>query len=219
MRIFLETATVSEVKEASALGLVDGVILNQSLVAEAGKSLRDLVIEISELINGPICVECLGTSQIEFVETGRELASWHKNVVLKLPLQGEALKAIKILTEEAIGTNVTLCSNAPQALLAAKAGATYLCPVLEQLEPNGAEDMVLIRDIRQIFDNYGFETQIILPITRVALQISEAARLGVDVITAPFSLLQQILPPLPAAKGSGVIVGSDYESSSLVPTE
>jgi transaldolase len=193
MKIFIDTGDTKEIKEAASWGVVDGVTTNPTLAAKSGKVFKDLIMEITTLIDGPISAEVVSVHAPEMIKEGKELATWHKNIVVKIPLIPEGLKAVKALSSEGIHTNVTLCFNANQALLAAKAGATYVSPFVGRLDDIGHVGLELIRDIRMIYDNYGYETQILTASARSPIHFLEAAKIGSDVITAPFSVLTQII--------------------------
>jgi len=193
MKIFIDTGDTNEIKEAYDMGLIDGVTTNPTLASKSGKPFKQLIMEITEIVDGPISAEVVSTTAAEIIPEGEELAKWHKNIVVKVPLIGEGLKAVKALTAKGIKTNVTLCFTASQALLAAKAGATYISPFVGRLDDISTEGMQVIRDIRLIYDNYGYETQILTASARSPMHFLEAARIGSDVITAPFSVLKQLL--------------------------
>jgi transaldolase len=193
MKIFIDSGETDEIKEAHEMGLVDGVTTNPSLASRSGKPFKQLIMEITEIIDGPISAEVVSVTAPEIVKEGEEIAAWHKNIVVKVPLIAEGLKAVKILTGKGIKTNVTLCFSAAQALLAAKAGATYVSPFVGRLDDIATEGMDVIRDIRLIYDNYGIETQILTASARSPMHFVEAARIGSDVITAPFSVLKQLV--------------------------
>lgn len=193
MKIFIDTAEIKEIKEAHDLGLVDGVTTNPSLVAKSGKPFRQVLDEILAIVDGPISAEVIATDKEGILREGRELAKIHKNIVVKVPLIPEGLKAVKIFTEEGIQTNVTLCFSSAQALLAAKAGATYISPFVGRLDDITSDGMSLIEDIRLIYDNYQFKTQILTASARHPLHFVDAAKIGSDAITAPYSVLLQLL--------------------------
>lgn len=193
MEIFIDSGDTQEIREAQAMGLVDGVTTNPTLAAKSGKPFKELILEICEIVDGPISAEVTTLTADEMVAQGRELASWHKNVVVKLPLIAEGLKACRTLSAEGIRTNVTLCFTASQALLAAKAGATYISPFVGRLDDISSQGMELIQQIRTIFDNYDFETKILTASARSPMHFLEAALIGSDVITAPFKVLQQLI--------------------------
>jgi transaldolase len=193
MKIFIDSGDTSEIREAHSMGLIDGVTTNPSLAAKSGKNFKDLIMEITEIVDGPISAEVVSTESEAMIREGEDIATWHKNIVVKVPLIAEGLKAVKALTEKGIRTNVTLCFTANQALLAAKAGATYVSPFVGRLDDIGADGMQVIRDIRLIYDNFGIDTQILTASARSPIHFLEAARIGSDVITAPWKVLQQLL--------------------------
>src|SRR6201994_997683 len=193
MKIFIDSGDTKEIKEAHEMGLVDGVTTNPTLASKSGKPFKQLIMEITEIIDGPISAEVVSTKAEEMIPEGEDIASWHKNIVVKVPLIPEGLKAVKHFSAKGIKTNVTLCFSASQALLAAKAGATYISPFVGRLDDISSEGMQVIRDIRVIYDNYGFETQILTASARSPMHFLEAAKIGSDVITAPFSVLKQLL--------------------------
>ncbi len=192
MKIFIDTGMIEEIREAASWGILDGVTTNPSLGARSGKPFRELLEEITRLVDGPISAEVVSTEAGAMVAEGEGLAKIHRNIVVKIPLILEGLKAIKILAGRGIKTNCTLCFSASQALLAAKAGATYISPFVGRLDDISTEGMQVIRDIRQIYDNYGFKTQILTASARSPMHFLEAAKIGSDVITAPFSVLKQL---------------------------
>src|SRR6202012_3866071 len=192
MKIFIDTGETEEIKEAQAMGLVDGVTTNPTLAAKSGKSFKELILEITDIVDGPISAEVVSTTAAEMIPEGEAIAAWHKNIVVKVPLIPEGLKAVKHFTSKGIKTNVTLCFSAAQALLAAKAGATYVSPFVGRLDDIAYEGMDLIRELRLIYDNYGIETQILTASARSPMHFVEAARIGSDVITAPWSVLKML---------------------------
>ena len=193
MKFFLDTANVDEIREAAALGVLDGVTTNPSLVAKEGRDFIQVLREIVTIVNGPISAEVTTTDPEAMVEQGRDLAKIHPNIVVKLPLTLEGLKACKRLRSEDIHTNVTLCFSASQALMAAKAGASYVSPFVGRLDDISHEGMDLIRQIRVIYDNYDFETEILAASIRHPLHVVEAALAGCDVATIPFGVLMQLI--------------------------
>jgi transaldolase len=193
MKIFIDSGDTSEIKEAQEMGLIDGVTTNPSLAAKSGKVFKDLIMEITQIVDGPISAEVVSLTAPEMIKEGQDIATWHKNIVVKVPLIGEGLKAVKVLSEQGIKTNVTLCFTANQALLAAKAGATYISPFVGRLDDIGTDGMQVIRDIRLVYDNYGIDTQILTASARSPMHFLEAARIGSDVITAPWKVIQQLL--------------------------
>lgn len=193
MKFFIDTANVDEIREAASLGILDGVTTNPSLVAREGKDFRQVLREIVSIVNGPISAEVTATDRDGMVEEGRELSQIHPNIVIKVPLIKEGLQACKQLRADGIGVNVTLCFSASQALLAAKADATYISPFVGRLDDISHDGMELIRQIRIIYDNYGFETQILAASIRHPIHLVESALAGADVATIPYKVVLQLL--------------------------
>jgi len=193
MKFFLDTASVKEIREGVALGVVDGITTNPSLVAKEGRPFREIVEEICRLVDGPINLEVVGTDADTMVAEGRDLAKIHANVVVKIPMIAEGLKAVRRLHLEGIKVNVTLCFSPNQALLAAKAGATYISPFIGRLDDISHVGMDLVRDILAIYRNYGYPTQVLAASLRHPLHVVEAAKAGAHVATMPFAVLQQLL--------------------------
>jgi len=193
MKFFIDTANVGEIREAASLGILDGVTTNPSLVAKEGREFFAVLREIVSIVNGPISAEVTSTEREGMVAQGRELAGIHPNIVVKVPLTKTGLQACKTLRGEDIRVNVTLCFSPSQALLAAKAGATYVSPFVGRLDDISHEGMELIRQIRVIYDNYGFETEILVASIRHPLHVVEAALAGADVATIPFKVVEQLL--------------------------
>ena len=193
MKIFIDSGETKDIKEAHDMGLIDGVTTNPTLASKSGKNFKDLIMEITEIIDGPISAEVVSLTAAEMIPEGEAIAAWHKNIVVKVPLIPEGLKAVKALTAKGIKTNVTLCFTGAQALLAAKAGATYISPFVGRLDDISTEGMQVIRDIRTIYDNYGIETQILTASARSPMHFLEAARIGSDVITSPWKVIKQLL--------------------------
>ncbi len=189
MKIFIDTANINEIKEAAALGVIDGVTTNPTLIAREGRDFIDVVSQICAIVDGPISAEVVSLKSDEMVREARPLARIHKNIVIKIPIIPEGLKAAKILSAEGIKTNLTLCFSASQALLAAKAGATYVSPFIGRLDDIGQVGMDLIRDIKTIFRNYGFSTQIIVASVRNPVHVLESALAGADIATVPYGVL------------------------------
>lgn len=193
MKLFLDTANVDEIKEAAELGILDGVTTNPTLISRTGKRFRDCIAEICSIVDGPVSAECVKTKTDEMVEEAKGLASIAANVVVKIPLLKEGLKAVNILTEEGIKTNVTLCFSAVQALLAAKAGATYISPFIGRLDDAGHTGMEVVSDIKTIYDNYGLDTEIIVASIRNTQHVRDAALIGADIATIPFAIFEKLL--------------------------
>ncbi len=192
MKFFIDTANIDEIKEAASLGVLDGVTTNPSLVAKEGKDFRELLDEIIKIVDGPISAEVIATDYEGMLKEARELAAIHKNIVVKIPLIKEGLKAVKTLSGEGINTNVTLCFSASQALLAAKAGATYISPFVGRLDDISTSGMELISQIVQIYSNYNYQTEVLVASIRHPLHLVEAALMGADVCTIPFAVINKL---------------------------
>jgi len=192
MKFFIDTANIDEIKEAASLGILDGVTTNPSLVSKEGKDFRKLLDEILKIVDGPVSAEVISTDYASIVKEGRELASIHKNIVVKVPLIKEGLKACKTLTGEGIKVNVTLCFSPNQAILAAKAGATYVSPFVGRLDDISTDGMDLISQIVQIYRNYNYKTQVLVASVRHPLHVVESALIGADVCTIPFDVIKKM---------------------------
>jgi transaldolase len=193
MKFFVDTADIAEIKDLALTGLVDGVTTNPSLVMKAGRDFRELIAEICEIVDGPVSAEVAALEAPAMIAEGKLLAGIAPNVTVKLPLTLEGLKACKALTGEGLKTNVTLCFSANQALLAAKAGATFVSPFIGRLDDIGSEGMELIREIRVIYDNYDFRTEILAASIRSPMHVKDAALAGADVATAPPAVLKSLV--------------------------
>jgi transaldolase len=193
MKFFVDTAEVSEIAELNAFGLVDGVTTNPSLILKSGRDILEVTKEICDLVEGPVSAEVVATEAAAMIEEGRRLAKIADNIAVKVPLTFAGLKTCKTLTGEGRMVNVTLCFSANQALLAAKAGATFISPFVGRMDDINIDGMDLIRDIRTIYDNYGFETEILAASMRSANHIKEAALIGADVVTAPPAVLRALV--------------------------
>jgi len=193
MKLFIDTANINEIKEANALGIIDGVTTNPSLIAKEGRDFITVVKEICAVVDGPVSAEVISLKSEEMVKEARTLSKVHKNIVIKIPLTAEGLKATKALSKEGIKTNLTLCFSPTQALLAAKAGATYVSPFIGRLDDISTIGMELIRDIKTIFNNYGFRTQIIVASVRNPIHVLDAARIGADIATVPYAILMALI--------------------------
>ncbi len=192
MKFFIDTADVKEIREAHALGLVDGVTTNPSLIAKSGRKFKDVIKEIVSIVDGPISAEVISLDAPGMIKEGKELAKIHKNIVVKLPMTPEGLKACHALSEKGIKTNVTLIFTAMQALLAAKAGATYVSPFVGRLDDISQDGMGIIEEIRTIFDNYGYLAEIIVASVRNPIHVLNSALIGADVATIPYSVMIQL---------------------------
>ena len=193
MKFFIDTGDVAEIREAHAMGLVDGVTTNPSLVAKTGRKYRDVVVEICEIIDGPISAEVLSTTYDEMMAEAREWHKLHKNIVVKLPLIPDGLKGVRTCAKEGIRTNVTLCFSANQALLAAKAGASYISPFIGRLDDISETGMELIEKIVTIYNNYNYETEVLVASVRNPTHVVDAAMLGADICTIPLSVMLQLV--------------------------
>lgn len=193
MEFFLDTADVKEIREAAAWGILDGITTNPSHVAKSGRSFKEVLEEIVAIVPGPVSAEVVANDAEGMLKQAHELVKIAPNIVIKVPMLAEGLKAVKQLTDEGIKTNVTLCFSSVQALLAAKVGATYISPFIGRLDDIGQEGMEGIREIRAIYDNYGFGTKILAASTRGALHIRDAALAGADVATMPFSVFSALV--------------------------
>jgi transaldolase len=193
MKFFIDTASIEEIKEAASLGILDGVTTNPSLVAKEGKDFRKLLEEICTIVDGDISAEVVATECEGMLKEGRELARIHKNIVVKIPLIKEGLKAVKILKAEGIRTNVTLCFSPNQALMAAKAGAYIISPFIGRLDDISINGMDLIRQVVTIYRNYTFKTQVLVASVRHPLHVVDAAMIGADICTMPFKVIDQLI--------------------------
>ena len=193
MKFFIDTADVKEIREAHSLGILDGVTTNPSLIAKTGRPFRETIEEICSIVDGPVSAEVVSLDTEGMLKEARELAKIADNIVVKIPLIKNGLKAVKRLTEEGIKTNVTLCFSSNQALLAAKAGGTYVSPFVGRLDDRGQVGMDLIQEIRNIYDNYGFQTEIIVASIRNPIHVRDAAMMGADVATIPFNVFDMLV--------------------------
>jgi transaldolase len=193
VKIFIDTASVKEIKEAASLGVIDGVTTNPTLIAKENRVSPELLKEICAMAGGPVSAEVISLDSEGMVREARELAMLAKNIVVKIPITKEGLKAIKVLAQDGIKTNATLCFSSTQALLVAKAGATYVSPFVGRLDDIGSAGMDLIREIKQIYSNYNFKTEIIVASVRNPLHVIEAAKCGADIATIPFAVIEQLL--------------------------
>ena len=193
MKFFIDTASIAEIKEANDLGVLDGVTTNPSLVAKEGKEFVPLLKEICAIVHGPISAEVLSLDFDGMMKEGRDLAKIHQNIVVKVPLTKDGLKAVKALKAEGIRTNVTLCFSANQALLAAKAGAFFISPFVGRLDDISQNGMELIGQIVTIYHNYGYDTQVLVASVRHPLHVIDAAMMGADICTMPFKVIDQLI--------------------------
>ena len=194
MKFFIDTADLDEISEANDLGVLDGVTTNPSLCAKIGvQDFEGHIAKICDIVDGDVSAEVISTNYADIIAEGRNIASIAGNVVVKVPLIKDGIKAIKTFSEEGIKTNCTLCFSATQALIAAKAGDTYISPFVGRLDDISSEGMALIADIRLVYDNYGYETEILAASIRHPMHLLESARLGADVATMPLSVIEQLL--------------------------
>jgi transaldolase len=193
MKLFIDTANVDEIRKAAALGVLDGVTTNPSLIAKEGRDLKQVIDEICGIVDGPISAEVMSLNSEEMVREGRELSKINKNVVIKIPMCEEGLKAVHILAKEGVKTNVTLIFSAQQALLAAKAGASFVSPFMGRLEDIGNGGIQVIEDIAGIFDYYGTETEIIAASIRTPMHVLDCAKAGANISTVPYKVIMQMI--------------------------
>jgi len=193
MKIFVDTADLDEIRELASWGVIDGVTTNPTLVARSGRSFKEIVEEIFDIVDGPISLEAVSTKAEDIIKEARKLSKIHKNVAVKIPMTPEGLKAVKVLSKEGIKTNVTLVFSANQALLAAKAGATYVSPFIGRLDDIGQEGMQVVEEIMDVFDNYNFKTQVIVASIRHPIHVIQAARYGAHIATIPPKVIKQMV--------------------------
>ena len=195
MKFFIDTANVDDIRKANDLGVICGVTTNPSLIAKEGRDFKEVIKEITGIVDGPISgeVKATTTDAEGMIKEGREIAAIHPNMVVKIPMTAEGLKAVKVLSKEGIKTNVTLIFTAMQALLAARAGATYVSPFLGRLDDISTDGLDLIEDIVTIFDNYGFDTEIICASIRHPVHVLQCAELGAHIATIPYSVIMQMI--------------------------
>ncbi len=215
MKIFLDTANLNEIKKAKALGLVDGITTNPTLLAKEGEKTEILIRRIAEEVHGPINVEVTGTIHEEMVKEASAMANWAEEIVVKIPVNLEGLRAVKTLSSEGIRTNVTLIFSASQAILAAKAGATYVCPFVGRLDDIGFNGLELIQQIRGIYQNYDeIETRIVVASIRNPIHVIEAGLMGADIVTIPPAVLEQMVRHPLTDKG----IAQFLEDAKKIPT-
>lgn len=212
MKFFIDSADVAAIRELAATGLVDGVTTNPSLVMKSGRGFREVIEEICSLVEGPVSAEVTAVEADKMIAEGKSLASIAKNVVVKVPLTIDGLKACRALSRDGIGVNVTLCFSANQALLAAKAGASFISPFIGRLDDIGADGMELIREIRAIYDNYDFRTEVLAASIRSPQHVKECALAGADVATVPPAVLKSLASHPLTDKGLAAFL-SDWEKT------
>ncbi|MCL0065029.1 fructose-6-phosphate aldolase [Dehalococcoidia bacterium] len=194
MRIFLDTANIDEIRQAAKLGVISGVTTNPSLVAKENRcDLRDVIREIASIIDGPISAEVLSSDPVDMIEEAQQISSWSPNVVVKIPVSAAGLEAISVLSRKEISTNMTLCFSLNQAILGAVAGATYVSPFVGRLDDIGHDGMALVAEIVEVFEYYGFSSQVIAASIRHPLHCVEAARAGAHIATVPYRVLMQMI--------------------------
>jgi transaldolase len=192
MKFFIDTANIDEIKEANDMGMVDGVTTNPSLIAKEGRDFEEIIKEICEIVDGPISAEVVSTDTEGMLEEARKLSKIHNNIVVKIPMLVDGLKATRKLSEEGIKTNVTLVFSPLQALMAAKAGATYVSPFIGRLDDISQEGLLLVEQIVEIYSNYAFDTEVIVASIRNPLHVLESALMGADIATIPFNVLSKL---------------------------
>ena len=193
MQIFIDTADIEEIRDAAAMGVIDGVTTNPSLVAKTGRRFKDVLVDICEVVDGPISAEVIATDYDGMIREARTLAAMHDNIVVKIPLIAEGLKAVRTLTEEGIRTNVTLCFSPTQGLLAAKAGATYVSPFIGRIDDISGNGMEIVEQLVAIYQNYGLSTQVLAASIRHPVHVVQASLIGADVATIPHKVIHQLL--------------------------
>lgn len=214
MQFFVDTADIPSIEELSATGLVDGVTTNPSLIKKSGRDFKETIAQICAIVDGPVSAEVIATDEATMMSQAHTLAKIADNVVIKLPLTLDGLKACRQLHSEGIDTNVTLCFSANQALLAAKAGATFISPFIGRLDDIHIEGMELIREIRDIYDNYGYETEILAASIRNPLHVKDSALAGADVMTAPPDVIRALVKHPLTDKGLAAFV-ADAEAAGI----
>ena len=214
MKFFVDTADIADIREMADTGLLDGVTTNPSLIMKSGRDILEVTKEICDMVSGPVSAEVVATEADAMIAEGRKLAEIAENIAVKVPLTWDGLKACKVLSDEGRMVNVTLCFTANQALLAAKAGATFISPFIGRLDDLNLDGMDLIADIREIYDNYGFETQILAASIRSANHMSEAAKIGADVATAPPGVIKKMAEHVLTDKGLAQFL-KDAESAGI----
>ncbi len=212
MKFFVDTADVAAISELNELGMVDGVTTNPSLIKKSGRDIKEVTKEICDLVDGPVSAETVALDAEGMVAEGRELAKIADNITIKVPLTWDGLKACKVLSGEGRMVNVTLCFSANQALLAAKAGATFISPFIGRVDDLNLDGMDLIADIREIYDNYAFETEILAASIRTVNHMSEAAKIGADVATAPPGVIKKMADHVLTDKGLAAFL-ADWEDT------
>ena len=217
MKFFIDTANIDEIKEAHSMGMVDGVTTNPSLIAKEDRDFEEIIKEICQLVDGPISAEVISIDTQGMIKEARDLAKIHDNVVVKIPMTVDGLKATRQLSEEGIKTNVTLVFSPLQALMAAKAGATYVSPFIGRLDDLSQEGLLLVEQIVEIYSNYAFDTEIIVASVRNPLHVLESALMGADIATIPFSVLGKLAAHPMTDKGLKAFL-DDWEKTKKIGT-
>jgi len=212
MKFFVDTAEVDAIAELNDLGMADGVTTNPSLIMKSGRDILEVTKEIADMIDGPVSAEVIATDADSMIEEGRKLAKIASNIAVKVPLTWDGLKACKVLSSEGNMVNVTLCFSVNQALLAAKAGASFISPFIGRLDDINLDGMELIADIREVYDNYGFETEILAASIRSVNHVADAARIGADIITAPPNVIKAMVSHPLTDKGLAAFL-ADWEKT------
>jgi transaldolase len=223
VKFFLDTANVEEIRKVNELGILDGVTTNPSLVAKEKRDFRQTIVEICSIVSGPVSAETVSLDWEGMVREGRELSRWAPNVYVKVPLTPDGLRAVRTLSGESIKTNVTLVFSAPQGLLAAKAGASIVSPFVGRLDDIGQDGMVLIQDLREIYDNYGFDTEILTASVRHPIHVVQAAKAGSDIATMPYAVIMALTKHPLTDRGIERFLADwrtlpNYETAILEPT-
>ena len=213
MKLFLDTADVAQIKDAWSWGIIDGVTTNPSLVAKTGRKFETVLAEICDIVDGPISAEVISTRADAMVEEGRRLAKLHRNIVVKVPMITEGLKATRRLSEEGIRVNVTLIFQPAQAMLAAKAGASYLSPFVGRLDDVGEDGMAMVATLVEMLENYDYPAEVLVASVRTPNHFIEAARMGADVATCPFKVLEQLVKHPLTDKGLTAFL-ADWEKAN-----
>lgn len=212
MKFFIDTANIDEIREANDMGMVDGVTTNPSLIAREGRDFKEIITDICAIVDGPISAEVISLDEAGMVKEARDLAAIHKNIVVKIPMTVDGLKAVRTLSREGIGTNVTLVFSPLQALMAAKAGATYVSPFIGRLDDLSQDGMTLVEQIVTIYDNYDIVTEIIVASVRNPLHVLDAALMGADIATIPFNVLSKLAAHPLTDKGIAAFL-ADWEKA------
>lgn len=213
MKIFIDTAEIDEIREAASWGIIDGCTTNPSLVAKTGRKFETVLAEICEIVDGPISAEVISTKADGMIEEGRRLAKLHRNIVVKVPMITEGLKATRCLSEEGIRVNVTLIFQPGQAMLAAKAGASYLSPFVGRLDDIGEDGMAMVATMVEMLDNYDYPAEVLVASVRTPNHFIEAARMGADVATCPFKIIEQLVKHPLTDKGLAAFL-ADWEKAN-----